>query len=57
MRDFQIDRVGRLFNYTGNGGDVVIREGLTGIADRAFRDCSSLTSVTIREGVMGIGLR
>ena len=53
MSDFQIEN-GVLVKYTGNGGDVVIPEGVTSIGDWAFYECSSLTSVTIPDGVTSI---
>ena len=53
MSDFQIEN-GVLVKYTGNGGDVVIPEGVTSIGNEAFYECSSLTSVTIPDGVMSI---
>jgi hypothetical protein len=34
---------------------VTIPEGVTSIGDKAFYDCSGLTSVTIPEGVTSIG--
>lgn len=45
---------GVLLGYTGNGGDVVIPDGVIEIDYDAFRDCSSLTSITIPEGVTDI---
>ena len=53
MSDFQIEN-GVLVKYTGNGGDVVVPEGVTSIGNEAFYECSSLTSVTIPDGVMSI---
>ena len=46
---------GVLKKYQGQGGDVVIPEGVTSIGDWAFYDCLSLTSVVITEGVTSIG--
>ena len=54
IKDFVIED-GVLKEYTGNGGDVVIPEGVTSIGEKAFIDCLSLTSVTIPEGVTSIG--
>ena len=42
--EFQFDEFGRLIEYTGEGGDVVIPDGVTGIL-YAFKNCASLTSV------------
>ena len=53
MSDFQIEN-GVLVKYTGNGGDVVVPDGVTSIGNEAFYECSSLTSVTIPDGVMSI---
>lgn len=52
--DFLIEN-GVLKRYLGEGGDVIIPEGVTSIGDRAFSDCSGLTSVEIPEGVTSIG--
>ncbi|MBR2799787.1 MAG: hypothetical protein IKE04_02705 [Oscillospiraceae bacterium] len=41
MSDFEINEQGCLTKYTGNGGDVVIPEGVTSIGDRALREASS----------------
>ena len=46
-----------LIDGTQCEGDVVIPDGVTGIADGAFADCTGLTSVTIPEGVVSIGKR
>ena len=48
--DFEVEN-GVLVKYTGAGGDVVIPDRVTGIGDRAFSQCKSLTSVTIPDGV------
>ncbi len=59
--DFEIDENGVLKKYYGDGGDVVIPEGVTEIGDSAFQndECigslDGLTSVTIPEGVTTIG--
>ena len=46
---------GVLKEYKGQGGDVVIPEGVTNIGASAFSGCSSLASVVIPEGVTSIG--
>ena len=54
INDFVIEN-GVLKKYQGQGGDVVIPEGVTSIGFWAFSDCSSLASVVIPEGVTSIG--
>ena len=54
INDFVIEN-GVLKKYQGQGGDVVIPEGVTSIGNWAFKDCSSLTSVVIPNGVTSIG--
>ena len=52
--DFEIED-GVLVKYKGEGGDVVIPDGVKEIGDRAFED-SAVTSVVIPEGVEYIGI-
>ena len=52
--DFEIEN-GVLKKYTGNGGNVVIPDGVTTIGNEAFSWRSSLTSITIPSGVTIIG--
>ena len=54
INDFVIEN-GVLKEYQGQGGDVVIPEGVTNIGASAFSGCSSLASVVIPEGVTSIG--
>lgn len=46
---------GVLLKYYGNGGDVVIPDGVTSIGERVFYSNQNITSVTIPEGVTYIG--
>ena len=52
--DFRIEG-GTLKEYTGTEKDVVIPAGVTSIGDRAFQNCTDVTSVTIPAGVKEIG--
>jgi len=52
---FEIDENGILIKYHGNDNHIVIPEKVKGIGDRAFADCSNLTSVEIPNTVTSIG--
>ncbi len=52
--DFEI-RDNILIKYHGNGGEVIIPDGVTSIGKRAFLKCKSLTSVIIPDSVTNIG--
>ncbi len=54
MSDFMIEN-GVLTKYTGNGGDIIIPNGVKTIEDGAFEGCTSLTSVNIPDSVRTIG--
>lgn len=54
LPDFDI-KGGILIKYTGNGGNVLIPDGVKGIAESAFSGCTGLTSVKIPESVKTIG--
>ncbi len=66
---FTINGSGAMYNYDQQGQDVpwgeyksyiahiVMPDGLTSIGDFAFYDCSALTSVTIPNSVIRIGIR
>ena len=54
--DFEIVD-GVLESYSGNGGDVIIPEGITAIGDFAFEYWSNITSIKIPKGVTSIGHR
>ena len=44
--DFVIE-TGMLKKYTGNGGSVIIPNGVTSIGDRVFSGCKNLKSITV----------
>lgn len=52
--DFEIKK-GVLIDYHGNGGNVIIPEGVREIQYRAFRYCTALTGITIPKTVTMIG--
>ena len=52
--DFEIED-GTLKKYRGNGGDVIIPNGVTCIGGEAFKGCSGLTRIDIPNGVTSIG--
>lgn len=54
VNGFKIEN-GVLVKYTGKDKDVVIPDSVTSIGDKAFYECSSLTSITIPDGVTSIG--
>ena len=54
INDFVIEN-GVLKEYKGQGGDVVIPEGVKSIGNEAFWGCSSLASIVIPKGVKSIG--
>ena len=54
MQDFQIAN-GLLKKYTGSGGEVIIPDGVTSIGERAFCQCTALTSVRFPDSVENIG--
>jgi serine/threonine protein kinase len=45
----------KLISYLSNGENFIIPDSVTSIGDRAFRECSSLHSVTIPDSVTSIG--
>ena len=51
--DFQIED-GILIKYLGEGGEVVIPEGVTEIGSFAFENCTTLTKVTMPDSVIKI---
>ena len=52
--DFVIKN-GVLKKYKGKGGDVIIPDSVTSFGNKAFYDCTRLTSVTIGNSVTSIG--
>lgn len=52
--DFKIED-GILKEYTGDGGDVIIPDGVTSIENNVFRGCTDLTSIIIPDGLISIG--
>ena len=50
IHNFEIEN-GILKKYKGDGGDVILPEGITEIGERAFHLCQTLTAITIPEGV------
>jgi len=52
--DFYIDEYGTLFKYRGNGGKVVIPNGVKTISESVFEDNESITKVTIPNSVTSI---
>ncbi|MDO4543767.1 MAG: leucine-rich repeat domain-containing protein [Clostridia bacterium] len=46
-----------LIGYKGSepSGALVIKDGTTAVADRAFEDCSDITSVTVPDSLLGVG--
>lgn len=53
--DFVIE-TGMLKKYTGNGGSVIIPNGVTSIHDWAFWGCTHLTDVTLPDSVKSIDI-
>ena len=53
INDFEIKN-GVLKKYRGNGGDVVVPEGVKSIGNYAFSGCKSITSILIPEGATSI---
>lgn len=56
VKDFEIEN-NVLKRYTGDGGDIVIPDGIISIGDSAFKDCTRLNSITIPNGVIHVGER
>ena len=52
--DFKIED-GVLIKYIGNGGDVVIPDGVKQIGSRAFENCSNIRKITIPYDITDIG--
>ena len=54
--NFKIKK-GVLVKYRGKGRNVVIPDSVTSIGNEAFRDCTSLESITLPNSVTSIGDR
>lgn len=54
--DFIISGGGHITGYTGDGGDVVIPDGITEIDDSAFFQNDNITNLVIPEGCSKIGM-
>ena len=52
---FTINSNGVLTRYKGDDREVIIPDNVTAIHDFAFKDCTSITSIIIPEGVTKIG--
>ena len=48
---------GILVEYDGEGGNVIIPDGVTTIGEEAFYECSNLTSISIPKSVKSIEIR
>jgi len=46
---------GVLKQYNGDGGKVVVPDGVTAIGAGAFKECKTLTSVVLPDSVVSIG--
>jgi hypothetical protein len=53
LKDFVIEN-GVLRKYIGEGGDVVIPDGVTDIGYEAFNNCRTITSITMPDSVTEI---
>lgn len=55
MNDFNINNKNHLIKYNGEGGDVIIPDGVIAIGAKAFKNCTNLRSVIIPNSVTHIG--
>ena len=55
MNDYSSSANRPWYDYIGNIKSVIIENGITSIGDRAFTNCSALTSITIPDSVTNIG--
>ena len=56
MKEFEIND-GILTKYYGEGGSVVVPDGVMCIAEDAFFNCTNITSVVLPQGITSIGAR
>ncbi len=54
QNDFEIDENGVLVAYHGEGGKVVVPDGVKHIGDKAFLNCESLTKLILPKGLISI---
>ncbi|MDE6596441.1 MAG: leucine-rich repeat domain-containing protein [Oscillospiraceae bacterium] len=54
--DFIISGDGYITGYNGNGGDVIIPDGITGIGESAFMQNDNITNLVIPDGCTKIGM-
>ncbi|MBE6708358.1 MAG: hypothetical protein E7578_03840 [Ruminococcaceae bacterium] len=52
---FSIDDTGVIIEYYGDGGDIVIPDGVIGLTDLLFIETENITSITIPDSVTSIG--
>ena len=56
MQDFDI-KGNSLYKYIGNGGEVIIPEGVTSIVSNAFKDIKNIECIVLPKSIMSIERR